>query len=79
MTVIAQVSLRAEEGGGEAIELLPGGAVHSVTPNNVYQYVKLYSELRMLRACQDSLLVSSATVLSRDLVSLSQLLYCHMT
>lgn len=56
--VLWQVSLRLEEGGGEAHELVPGGATLPVTPDNVYQYVKLYAELRMLRVCQEALLVS---------------------
>ena len=59
-----QVSLRGEEGGGEACELVPGGASEPVTPDNVYQYVKLYAELRMLRSCYDALLVSQTPALS---------------
>lgn len=51
------MSLRPEE-GGESCELVPGGAAQAVTPDNVYQYVKLYAELRMVGVCQEALLVS---------------------
>ena len=34
-----------------------------VTPDNVYQYVKLYSELRMVGVCLEALLVSGHTPL----------------
>ena len=53
-----QVSLRAEEGAGDSCELVVGGASEPVTPDNVYQYVKLYAELRMVQVCQDALQVS---------------------
>ena len=52
------MSLSGEEGGGETCELVPGGATQPVTPGNVYQYVKLYAELRMVGVCQEALLVS---------------------
>ena len=51
-----QVTLRPEE-GGEGFELVPGGATQPVTPDNVFQYVKLYSELRMVRVCLEALQV----------------------
>lgn len=57
-----------EGGNGDGYELVPGGASQPVTPDNVYQYVKLYAELRMVRVCHDSLLVSS--LLTRLLSSL---------
>ena len=50
------MSLSVEE-GGESCELVPGGATLPVTPDNVYQYVKLYAELRMVAACRESLMV----------------------
>lgn len=55
------MTLRPEE-GGEGYELLPGGATQSVTPENVYQYVKLYAELRMVRVCQEALQVGEGKV-----------------
>ena len=55
-----QVSLSGEE-GGETCELLPGGATLAVTPDNVFQYVKLYSELRMVGMCLEALMVSGHT------------------
>ena len=59
---VTQVSLSGEEGGGgEPCELVPGGASQSVTPDNVYQYVKLYAELRMVGVCQEALVVSKIT------------------
>ena len=54
---LLQVSLSSEE-GGESCELVPGGATQPVTPDNVYQYVKLYAELRMIRVCHEALLVT---------------------
>lgn len=55
------MSLRPEE-GGEVYELVPGGATQAVTPDNVYQYVKLYAELRMVGVCQEALLVSKTHI-----------------
>lgn len=53
------MSLRPEE-GGESYELVPGGATQAVTPDNVYQYVQLYAELRMVGVGQEALLVSKS-------------------
>ena len=57
---VTQVSLSGEE-GGEPCELVPGGASQPVTPDNVYQYVKLYAELRMVGVCQEALVVREIT------------------
>ena len=51
------VNLRPEEGGG-AWDLLPGGALCPVTPENVYEYVQKYAELRMVRVNEEALQVS---------------------
>lgn len=42
-------------------DLIPGGANQTVAPDNVYLYVKLYAELRMVGVCQEALLVSLTT------------------
>ena len=48
------VTLSAEE-GGEVCQLKEGGANIPVTPDNVYEYVKRYSELRMIEVCREPL------------------------
>ena len=48
------VTLSAEE-GGKVHELKEGGGNISVTPGNVYEYAKLYAELRMVEVCRESL------------------------
>lgn len=37
-----------EEGDGGQVELIKGGKNVSVTPSNVYDYVRLYAEHRMV-------------------------------
>ena len=51
-----QVTLRAEEGGGMR-ELVMHGASLPVTPDNVYDYVRKYAELRMLTVNKEPLQV----------------------
>ncbi len=53
------MTLSADE-GGRVCELKEGGANMPVTPGNVYEYVKLYAELRMVEVCRDSLEVLGA-------------------
>ena len=48
------VTLSAEEGGA-VHELREDGANVAVTPENVYEYVKKYSELRMIDVCREPL------------------------
>lgn len=48
------VTLSTEE-GGKLCELQEGGTNTLVTPSNVYEYVKLYAELRMVEVCRESL------------------------
>ena len=48
------VTLSGEEGGKQC-DLREGGASIPVTPDNVYEYVKKYAELRMIEACRESL------------------------
>ena len=43
-------------------ELVPGGASQPVTPDNVYQYVKLYAVLRMVGVCQEALMVRTTPI-----------------
>ena len=57
------VTLRPEE-GGEGWDLLPGGALFSITPDNVYQYVQKYAELRMVRVNEEALQVSAVPILT---------------
>lgn len=48
------VTLSVEE-GGEVHELKEDGTNIPVTPDNVYEYVKKYSELRMIDVCKTPL------------------------
>ncbi|XP_074657055.1 E3 ubiquitin-protein ligase UBR5-like [Tubulanus polymorphus] len=48
------IELGPEE-GGEQIELLPGGADIEVTAQNVHDYVRLYSEFRMVKNAEKAL------------------------
>ena len=48
------ITLSTEE-GGKMCELKEGGASIPVTPDNVYEYVKKYAELRMIEACREPL------------------------
>lgn len=50
------VTLSTEE-GGEVHELKEDGTNVPVTPDNVYEYVKKYSELRMVEVCRGPLMV----------------------
>lgn len=50
------VTLSLEE-GGKVCELEEGGSNVPVTPSNVYDYVKKYAELRMVKVCQEPLQV----------------------
>ena len=46
-----------EEEGGEGQDLVAHGSEAAVTPCNVYIYVKLYAEYRMLRGSEQCLQV----------------------
>ena len=48
------VTLRPEE-GGMSHDLIEGGGANSVTPDNVYEYVRQYALLRMVTVNLDSL------------------------
>lgn len=48
------VDLSTEEGGG-SLELMPGGREVEVTAANIYDYVRKYAELRMIRAQEKAL------------------------
>ena len=50
------IQLSKEEGGGQ-VELMPGGAENRVNPSNVYAYVRMYADYRMLTVAQKSLSV----------------------
>lgn len=50
------VTLSADEGGA-VHELKEGGTNIPVTPDNVYEYIKEYSELRMIQVCWEPLMV----------------------
>ena len=53
------VQLRAEEGGAH-VDLVKGGKHVAVTPSNVYDYVRLYAEQRMVTCSRRALQVSWA-------------------
>ena len=53
------VQATAEEGGGQ-VELVKGGKHVAVIPSNVYDYVRLYAEQRMLGNSKKALQVSSS-------------------
>lgn len=53
----SSIDLCPEEGGGSA-ELVPGGRDMQVTDANVYDYVRKYSEYRMIKTQEKSLEVS---------------------
>ncbi|XP_014675920.1 PREDICTED: E3 ubiquitin-protein ligase UBR5-like [Priapulus caudatus] len=48
------IDFRPEEGGGQ-VELIPHGSEVEVTPQNVYEYVRLYAEYRMVKVAEKSL------------------------
>ena len=54
------VTLRQEE-GGEMHELIPGGGVLTVTIDNMYDYVKKYAKLRMVKINAEPLEVCVCT------------------
>lgn len=51
------VDLCIEEGGGQQVELAPGGKNIEVTPSNIYEYVRRYALKRMLK-CQEKALLA---------------------
>lgn len=46
------------QGGGQ-VELVPHGSEVEVTPQNVYEYVRLYAEYRMVKVAEKALEVSA--------------------
>lgn len=48
------IDLSAEEGGG-TVELVAGGRDLTVTPHNVYDYVRKYAEYRMIKSQEKAL------------------------
>lgn len=48
-----------EEEGGGCVELIPGGRELEVTAHNVYDYVRKYSQHRMLISQEKALEVSN--------------------
>lgn len=57
LSLIYSVDLCPEEGGG-SVELIPGGRDILVNETNIYDYVRKYSEYRMLRSQEKALEVS---------------------
>lgn len=47
-----------EEGGG-SVELLPGGREIQVTSSNLFEYLKRYTEYRLIKAQEKALEVSN--------------------
>lgn len=63
------VTLRQEE-GGETHELIPGGNSISVTTANMFDYVKQYAKLRMLKINSEPLEVHSCRLAYRVFATL---------
>ena len=59
MALTFHVVLSKEEGGRE-YDLIPNGALHPVTPDNVLQYVSRYAYLRMVHVIEEPLQVSNS-------------------
>lgn len=57
LSLNCSVDLCPEEGGG-SVELIPGGRDILVNETNIYDYVRKYSEYRMLRSQEKALEVS---------------------
>jgi len=53
----------SKEEGGKGYDLIPNGALHPVTPDNVLHYVSRYAYLRMVHVIEEPLQVCTYTLL----------------
>lgn len=54
MKYLYSIDLMKEEGGG-SIELIPGGREVQVTSQNLFDYIKRYTEYRLLKTQEKAL------------------------
>lgn len=52
-----RIDLMKEEGGG-SVELLPGGREIQVTSSNLFEYLRRYTEYRLIKSQEKALEVS---------------------
>ena len=65
MSLTFHVVLGKEEGGRE-YDLIPNGALHPVTPDNILHYISKYAYLRMVYLVEEPLQVSTLCLTTKQ-------------